>query len=604
MNGIMTNSPPIDSEPLFFAIDAMVVSDGGHMIMSQYIDIRPPELRQPIAPILKACESIYAIEHSPMVRISSLERFRDYGEPMIEDDQEGHAYHRQDHHEIREADSDKNRELERALNILGQNVQFSNKSTETKNRAENLSFGREWWIFSTAIAPPPNEWNDWRNSLSENYDHVSTIRQPGKFALALGMMMADQKGPRGKKSPMTHTLNDERVIRTSHDAQVVAHGPVWYTEDVLSFLKSKQDSPLSPYYTMFVKDRKYEAQREYRFIVKSDAAVNERHLDLYVSGMMRDGLAPFQIGKINRFETIEVIEKESMNSPNKQGRRQHTSTSRKSTNTRGTTERWGVKHLDSDGKIIREERHTRQRETVFTEDTMDRMPPGSDAEQARTALVQEFGKNHDEVVVDGITVDEENWEGMRLIVVERTATEGVEVGQDPDGKDTLVEQETSRRLFEVIQAPNGAVKIGERIRTEATDEYEGTEVFGVLAGMGLKIFDLPEERKIAATSAAWHSMWAIWNLHTIFGPIVDTIDIEREEFIGIQLKETDQLKANGKILVGPHGTYAYVLKGPEREQTGDGGRETGLVLFPSEDVVDDFEEFGWNQLRSEETSSE
>ena len=192
----MTNSPPIDSEPLFFAIDAMVVSDGGHLIMSQYIDIRPPELRQPIAPILKACKSKYAIEHSPMVRISSLELFRDYGEPMIEDDQEGHAYHKQDHPEKREVDSDKNREFERALGILGQNVQFSNENTENKYRAENLSFGREWWIFSTAISPPPNEWNDWKNSLSQNYDHVSTIRQPGKFALALGMMMADQKGPR------------------------------------------------------------------------------------------------------------------------------------------------------------------------------------------------------------------------------------------------------------------------------------------------------------------------------------------------------------------------------------------------------------------------
>ena len=600
----MTNSVEIHSELPFIAIDAIVISDGGHLVMSQYFDMRPPDLRSPLAPIIKGCESKYAIEHSPTVRISSLERFRDYGEPMIEDDQEGHAYHRQDHHENREVDSDKNRELERALSTLGQNTQFSNKSTETNNSVEHLRFGREWWIFSTAISPPANEWVSWRNSISANYDHVSTIRQTGKFALALGMMMADQKGPRGKKSPMTHTLNDGRVFRTQHDAQLVAHGPVWYAEDVLSFLKSIQNDPLNPYYTMFVKDRKFEAQREYRFIVKSDVTVTERHIDLYVSGMMRDALAPFDIGNVSRFETIEVIEEASTESLDEQGRRGLASTSRKSTKTRGTTERWKVRHLDSDGTIVREESHTRQREVVFTEDTLDRMPPGTDVEQARVAIVQEFGKDHDEVVVDGITVEEEKWEGMRVIVVGRSESEAVQVGHAPDGEDLLVKQEESRQLFDAIQGSTGAVKISERVMAAASDEDDGRQVFGVLDGMGLKIFALPDEKKIAATSAAWHSTWAIWNLHTKFGPIVESIDIERGEFVGIQLKETEQLKAKGRILVGPHGTYAYVLKDSKMEEAGHGGRETGLVLFPSEDVVDDFEKFGWKLLESEEPSTE
>ena len=597
----MKNPPLINSEPPFMAIDAFVITDGGHMVTSQYFDMRPPELRIPIGPILKACESKYAIEHCPTVRISSLERFRDYGEPMIEDDQEGHAYRRQGHSETREVDSDKNRELERSLGALGKNIKLNNTNSEGNNRAENLRFGREWWIFSTSIASPRKEWNDWRNSLSDSYDHVSTIRQAGKFALALGMMMADQNGPMGKKGPMTHKLNDGRVFRTLHDAQLVAHGPVWYTQDVLSFLESKQDSPFNPYYSMFVKDRKFEVQREYRFIIKSETDVAQSYIDLFVSGMMRDAFAPFQIGNVNRFETIEEVEKASTDTPDERGQRQVTSVSRKSTKTKGETERWGVKHLNSDGKLLREEKHTRQRETVFTEDTLDRMPPGSDPEQAGTNIAQEFGKDHHEVVVDGITVEEESWEGMRLIVVGHSEIEGVEAGQEPDGKDTLVEQETSRHIFEAIQAQNEAVKISEGIMTEASNEDEKTEVFGVLDGMGLKIFGLPEDRRIAATSAAWHSMWAIWNLHTKFGPIVDTVEIEREEFVGIQLKETNQLKAKGKILIGPHGTYAYVLKGSEKEEAGHGGRETGLVLFPSEDVVDDFEKFGWKSLRSEET---
>lgn len=65
--------------------------------------------------------------------------------------------------------------------------------------------------------------------LPAKYDHESTIRQPARFALALGAMFADQTGPQGKRDHFTH--NDE--IRSFHDSQFVLHGPVWYTDDVL-----------------------------------------------------------------------------------------------------------------------------------------------------------------------------------------------------------------------------------------------------------------------------------------------------------------------------------------------------------------------------------
>ena len=212
----MTTQFANNSKKPFVATDGFIITDGGHNITTHYVDLGRIAFPTTPTTVLKACESRYALEHSPTIRLSSLERYRDFGEAMIEDPQEGYAHQRQEKLSTTEPEADKNRELERSLELLGQKTQFSDKHTETSNSTENISYGREWWIFSTAMCPPTDQWQHWRDSLSPKYDHVSTIRQPVKFAMALGMMLADQKGPRGKDTKTTHNTTFTGEYYSTH----------------------------------------------------------------------------------------------------------------------------------------------------------------------------------------------------------------------------------------------------------------------------------------------------------------------------------------------------------------------------------------------------
>ena len=121
-----------DRKP-FVVTDGVIITDGGHNITTHYVDLRGIAFPQTPNTILKACEARYALEHSPTIRISSLERFRDFGELMIEDAQEGHAHYRKEKISTSEPEAEKNRELERSLELLGHKTQFSDKHTETSS---------------------------------------------------------------------------------------------------------------------------------------------------------------------------------------------------------------------------------------------------------------------------------------------------------------------------------------------------------------------------------------------------------------------------------------------------------------------------------------
>lgn len=54
----------------------------------------------------------------------------------------------------------------------------------------------------------------------------------------------------------------------------------------------------------------------------------------------------------------------------------------------------------------------------------------------------------------------------------------------------------------------------------------------------------------------------------------------------------------GKTLVGPRGTFAYLLTRGDEKRPGYGDRER-LVFFPDEDARVAFEEFGWPPLQEE-----
>ena len=186
--------------------------------------------------------------------------------------------------------------------------------------------------------------------------------------MALGMMLADQKGPRGKDTKTTHNTPFTGEFYSTHKTQLVLHGPVLYTDDVLSFLKRHQGKDVFGYYSIFAKHRRYESQREYRFAVYSETPVSEQWGDLYISGMMRDSLAPCRTSTPVRFSNVQFSDSSKAGTVAEPKSPDTRSRSRRSRRTQTDTERWSTRYLGRDGQVDREEQHLRERELVVLTD--------------------------------------------------------------------------------------------------------------------------------------------------------------------------------------------------------------------------------------------
>ena len=135
------------------------------------------------------------------------------------------------------------------------------------------------------------------HGLPDEYDHVSQIGQPAKFAEALARMVTEQIGPRGKDAWLTGTSNGAAGAKTKHKSQWVIHGPVVYTDRLFETIVDEEDEVKRMAACLFAKPISHAAQREYRFVVLNGGAVEETVL-LKISGMMRDALKPHEPGLI------------------------------------------------------------------------------------------------------------------------------------------------------------------------------------------------------------------------------------------------------------------------------------------------------------------
>ena len=109
------------------------------------------------------------------------------------------------------------------------------------------------------------------------------------------------------------------------------------------------------------------------------------------------------------------------------------------------------------------------------------------------------------------------------------------------------------------------------------------------------------ELKVQTMSACWNAIWAICNLYECYGNVIGSVSIENDEFVVITLKQSEDTSADGKILVGPRGTFAYMLTRADEERPGYGGERDRLLFFPDAEARAAFKEFGWTGLREDES---
>ena len=587
--------------------EGFVLDDAGNMITTSYIDLRDKDNRTVIPSLVKGCKREHALEDGGTLLISKPERFREYGEALIRDEQEGFA---KEEFVTLTAEAPAEAAKRRATADLNDAVQLLNSSIRAVHRVEHsskrtrnqsLGFGKDWWIYSTSIRPDDGGWDAWKATLDENYDHVSEIGQPAKFAEALARMVTEQIGPQGKDAALTGTSDGEAGARTKHKHQWVVHGPVVYTDRLYDMLTVEGDETRRLAASLFAKRTTHSAQREYRFVVLNGGAADQTVL-LKVSGMMLDALRPAKGGLIRPTPVpADMVGEDGLALP--RGLKTSTTPRYKRATVKQREEereetRWETR--TSDGQVIssdiKRQESVKERIAMQDLDTDDQASQdfrpaaedGAGAAAERPALEMEqdveehVGRDSEEAVAKELALAESEWND----------------GHREDGDAIPIIHGGSGRVYksfeDMLNDPAAPMSpFTETWEVSACSPEEIVKSYGAVATLALKITRVAVEHRQDAASACWHALQCINNIYARLGDIVDSVWIEQERFVVIRIRDSEELKTTGRIVVAPSGVYAYCFKSSRSERMGHSEGHLGKMFFPIGSDVETFESFGW-----------
>ena len=586
--------------------EGFVLDDAGNTLTTSYIDLREEAERTVIRSLAKGCRREHALEDGETLLISKPERFREYGVVLIRDEQEGFA--REEDVAV-EAETPQEAAKRRATTDLNDALQLVGsvmkpvhrvEHSRRKTRTESFSYGKEWWVFCASIRPDEAEWDAWRASLDEDYDHVSEIGQPAKFAQALARMVTEQIGPRGKDAWLTGTSNGAAGARTKHRNQGVIHGPVVYTDRLYDMLTGEEDEVRRMAACLFAKPMTHAAQREYRFVVLNGGATEETVL-LKISGMMRDALTQTEGGLIRPSPApAETVGEDGALLPRpvkgsateryrratvKERKEEREETRLETRNSDGQVvssdikrrerveEKVAIEDLETDGRGIGDLRRAERREDAGSEHPVLELEQGSE---------ERSDADDEDAVAKEIALDERDW-------------------NDERGRDEFVipvvhrgSGRTYKSFEEMFDDPSAPMSPSTKTwEVSACNPQEIVKSYGAVATLALKITRVAVEHRQEAASACWHALQCINHIYARLGDIVDSVWIERDRFVVIHIKDSEELKATGRIVIGPSGGYAYCFKSSKSENLGYSEGVLGKLFFPLGEDVETFESFGW-----------
>ena len=590
---------------MLFINEGFVLDDAGHMLMTSYVDLREEGERTAIRSLVKGCRREHALEDGETLLISKPERFREYDVALIRDEQEGFAREEavtlEPETPEEAAERRANSDLNDALQLVGGRSKVELRIERDKRDTQNryFSYGADWWIFCASIRPNDEEWDAWRATLDANYDHVSEIGQPAKFAQALARMVAEQIGPRGKKDDayLNGTRNGATAVRTQHKSQLVFHGPVVYADSPYETIAGEENEDMRMALMLFVKPITHAAQREYRFVVMNGGAAEETVL-LRIPGMMRDALPPKEPGLVRPTPTPAPEEPAGKaGTPPPCPVKGFEKLERTTVKERKVAwEETRVETRDPEGQVLSSD--IQRRESVEERDsTTDPEPDGRGignllrAEKREEAVRQNTGLAAGQGSTEVGDRDDEDAVAKELALKERG-------WRGEEGRDEFLVHGGSGRAYGSLADAlgNPATPMNPVAKTwegSACSPEEIAKSYGAIETLALKIARVPAERRHEAASACWHALQCVNNTYARLGDIVDSLWIERDRFVVIRIKDSEQLKATGRIAIGPTGAFAYCFQTSKREQFGWGIGLLGKLFFPLSEDVETFESFGW-----------
>ena len=589
--------------------EGFFLNDAEHIIMTSYIDLRPPGNRTPITSLVRGCERKYALEDCETIMISNPSRFREYGEELILDAQEGLA--REEAVVTTQGtaiESTRQRavsQLNEALELLDTSLRLthseSNTKTNTDTESKSFTYAKEWWVFCISIQPATDDWEAWRGTLPKDYDHVCEIGQPAKFARALANMVADQLGPQLSEGSMTSSTGGLETEKTKHKTQWVLHGPVVYTDSVYDLLEGITNNEQRVAAQIFVKDREYAAQQEYRFAILNEDAEQETVI-LQISGMMRDALKQTDQGLV-RHARVPLTSGAALETESPLGNIEGPKPIAKQATARkrlAKLEEWRFEARGPDGEVLSSDGGLREsvREQTVTwsqesegDESHEPTHNGQGEHETEKPLsipnpldsIGAPGKEQSdeevarELALDEFELDERHSEDDEPAIPIRTVTgRGYKSFEEMLSDPTYPMSPVGKVWQEDVNTPDEVVKT-----------YRAIDVLDV------KMKDIEKQFRQDVASAGWYAMLCIRNIYGRFGDIVDTVSIERERFVVIRLREDEALNVRARIVIAPSGAYAYTLYSPKEEQLGYGGLEWGTTFFPTGSQIETFERYGW-----------
>ena len=587
--------------------EGFLLDDAGTLIGTSYVDLRDNASRTPIGHLVKGCRREHALEDSETILISPVGRFRVEGQKLIRDPQEGLARvetrvvrpltHEQQLEERRASD------LNEAHELLGSasRVRSSISHENVERSSGSLSYGHEWWIYSTAIAPETEEeWAALRASLDPAYDHESVIGQPAKFAEALGRMVAEQLGPQGKDGSMRSSFGGVESTETHCPAQWVIHGPVVYSDRLYETLTQQSDEAARIAAMLFTKSSSHTAMREYRFAILRDGTVDDTAL-LKVSGMMRDALRVTSHGLVR---TVPVARYGRHGTGRRSSNSETTVTSWRESTTERVVRRQEMRSevKGSDGQILSSDSTMRQTVEHRTE-SKDLKPEAIDGAMApqATGLDAESVAARDEKSAGRdaaqVGTEQADQEVAKELALSGRVNAGLVVPNETQasqahGDDVFkAREQLFARTIQDPATPIGAVT--EAWPESALSAEEVRTIHGFGAALALKVTRVQIGNRRDVSSACWHAMQCIRNVVVRIGSIVKAVSIGRERFVVLELGGSEEAEVNGRIVVTPSGGYVYRLMGRNGERLGLDTSEYGTIWFPMDSDVTMFENAGW-----------
>ena len=194
-----------DQRDLVFA-EGMLVDDDGTLIKTYAVHLGQASEHQwpnEMPVVVKGSPRRVAIEHCCTIRLNKPEVFRNQGETLIGDLDEGVTRYEESSETVRVDDpADLSRaaevddEMNRGAVAIGSTRRSAVKSTKTTNRKSTKTkhtYGKNDWIWCAAVEQENDQqWDAWLGSLGDDYGCVTTIKSPRTFARQLAMMAAQQ----------------------------------------------------------------------------------------------------------------------------------------------------------------------------------------------------------------------------------------------------------------------------------------------------------------------------------------------------------------------------------------------------------------------------